>query len=96
MIIIRRYHPFKTEEKTLNENWIFLQKYNPHIFDMNQKIYILFFYLFTDARNARLRKHYDVTERTLHKILSSIYSPILTKEINTLQKLLRSLKRDED
>lgn len=43
MIIIRRYHPFKTEEKTLNENWIFLQKFNPHIFDMNQKIYIYFF-----------------------------------------------------
>lgn len=45
MIIIRRYHPFKTEEKTLNENWIFLQKFNPHIFDMNQKIYLFFTFL---------------------------------------------------
>lgn len=54
------------------------------------------FYYFTDARDARLRNNYDVTERTLKKIQSSIYSPILMREINTLKKLLQSLKRDKD
>lgn len=54
------------------------------------------FYYFTDARDARLRNNYDVTERTLKKIQSSIYSPILMREINTLKNLLQSLKRDKD
>lgn len=54
------------------------------------------FYYFTDARDARLRHNYDVTERTLKKIQSSIYSPILMREINTLKNLLQSLKRDKD
>lgn len=54
------------------------------------------FYYFTDARDARLRNNYDVTERTLKKIQSSIYSPILMREINTLKNLLKSLKRDKD
>lgn len=54
------------------------------------------FYYFTDARDARLRNNYDVTERTLEKIQSSIYSPILMREINTLKNLLQSLKRDKD
>lgn len=54
------------------------------------------FYYFTDARDARLRNNYDVTERTLKKIQSSIYSPILMREINTLKSLLQSLKRDKD
>lgn len=54
------------------------------------------FYYFTDARDARLRNNYDVTERTLKKIQSSIYSPILMREINTLKHLLQSLKRDKD
>lgn len=54
------------------------------------------FYYFTDARDARLRNNYDVTERTLKKIQSSIYSPILMREINTLKGLLQSLKRDKD
>lgn len=54
------------------------------------------FYYFTDARDARLRNNYDVTERTLKKIQSSIYSPILSREINTLKNLLQSLKRDKD
>lgn len=54
------------------------------------------FYYFTDARDARLRNNYDVTERTLKKIQSSIYSPILMREINTLKNLLQSLKWDKD
>lgn len=54
------------------------------------------FYYFTDACDARLRNNYDVTERTLKKIHSSIYSPILMREINTLKNLLQSLKRDKD
>lgn len=54
------------------------------------------FYYFTDARDARLRNNYDVTESTLKKIQSSIYSPILMREINTLKNLLQSLKRDKD
>lgn len=54
------------------------------------------FYYFTDARDARLRNNYDVIERTLKKIQSSIYSPILMREINTLKNLLQSLKRDKD
>lgn len=54
------------------------------------------FYYFTDARDARLGNNYDVTERTLKKIQSSIYSPILMREINTLKNLLQSLKRDKD
>lgn len=54
------------------------------------------FYYFTDARDARLRNNYDVTERNLKKIQSSIYSPILMREINTLKNLLQSLKRDKD
>lgn len=54
------------------------------------------FYYFTDARDARLRNNYNVTERTLKKIQSSIYSPILMREINTLKNLLQSLKRDKD
>lgn len=54
------------------------------------------FYYFTDARDARLRNNYDMTERTLKKIQSSIYSPILMREINTLKNLLQSLKRDKD
>lgn len=54
------------------------------------------FYYFTDARDARLRNNYDVTEKTLKKIQSSIYSPILMREINTLKNLLQSLKRDKD
>lgn len=54
------------------------------------------FYYFTDARDARLRNNYDVTERSLKKIQSSIYSPILMREINTLKNLLQSLKRDKD
>lgn len=54
------------------------------------------FYYFTDARDARLRNNYDVTERTLKKLQSSIYSPILMREINTLKNLLQSLKRDKD
>lgn len=54
------------------------------------------FYYLTDARDARLRNNYDVTERTLKKIQSSIYSPILMREINTLKNLLQSLKRDKD
>lgn len=54
------------------------------------------FYYFTDTRDARLRNNYDVTERTLKKIQSSIYSPILMREINTLKSLLQSLKRDKD
>lgn len=54
------------------------------------------FYYFTDARDARLRNNYDVTERTLKKIQSSIYSAILMREINTLKNLLQSLKRDKD
>lgn len=54
------------------------------------------FYYSTDARDARLRNNYDVTERTLKKIQSSIYSPILMREINTLKNLLQSLKRDKD
>lgn len=54
------------------------------------------FYYFTDARDARLRNNYDVTERTLKKKQSSIYSPILMREINTLKSLLQSLKRDKD
>lgn len=54
------------------------------------------FYYFTDARDARLRNNYYVTERTLKKIQSSIYSPILMREINTLKNLLQSLKRDKD
>lgn len=54
------------------------------------------FYYFTDARDARLRNNYDVTERTLKKIQSSIYSPILMREINTLKNLFQSLKRDKD
>lgn len=54
------------------------------------------FYYLTDARDARLRNNYDVTERTLKKIQSSIYSPILMREINTLKSLLQSLKRDKD
>lgn len=54
------------------------------------------FYYFTDARDAKLRNNYDVTERTLKKIQSSIYSPILMREINTLKNLFQSLKRDKD
>lgn len=54
------------------------------------------FYYFTDARDARLRNNYDVTEKSLKKIQSSIYSPILMREINTLKNLLQSLKRDKD
>lgn len=54
------------------------------------------FYYLTDARDARLRNNYDVTERTLKKIQSSIYSPILMREINTLKNLFQSLKRDKD
>lgn len=54
------------------------------------------FFYFIDARNAGLREHFNVTERTLNKIQSSIYSPILTKEINTLKSQLQNLKKDEE
>lgn len=54
------------------------------------------FFYFIDARNAGLREHFNVTEKTLNKIQSSIYSPILTKEINTLKNQLQNLKKDEE
>lgn len=54
------------------------------------------FFYFIDARNAGLREHFNVTEKTLKKIQSSIYSPILTKEINTLKNQLQYLKKDEE
>lgn len=57
--------------------------------------HVVFFY-FIDARNAGLREHFNVTEKTLNKIQLSIYSPILTKEINTLKNQLQYLKKDEE
>lgn len=65
------------------------------LFNFDNDFKTCFFY-FIDARNAGLREHFNVTEKTLNKIQSSIYSPILTKEINTLKNQLQYLKKDEE
>ncbi|XP_056020392.1 hillarin-like [Ostrea edulis] len=49
-----------------------------------------------DARDAKLRNQYHVTERTLRRLKSSVYAPICAMEISELESILKKLEGERD